>query len=507
MRIVIIISILTLCLIGPSGHSQETFNKRYSFYEGNSGVFSSIVETSDGFLASAISEGTMTIIRLNASGEVLDQNYFQSESIYESLNQNNLQWVNDTVLVHVGLSLDSLDQYRQFLVWLNDAGDTLETKYHTSFFFGQEPIDQWDQVSWYSPRKIVQDADGFIYESAVIRWGASHLRKYNSSGSLIWEILFDEENNHDNVLIECMTWDNENLVLPIYFYKWNGTFETYSYLYFVNPEGEILDEILIPEVTRAINDITRTSGGDFILATNGFSGGSYPRIVKIDNAGDLIWEILFDEDNYSTGQEFTTIEQTIDGHYVVAGQIYDSTPENEQEDGLYNYYGQIIKFTEDGQILWDRRYDGISSLGDNHNINDLKSTLDGGFIFCGESRDGYSLGPNFESPGQQGWIVKLDEFGCLVPGCQNVGVDEIEIKAFIMGPNPAVDHLNIYVGSLHEAAKIVVTDMNGREIKSFNIRSAATTYMLDIDELASGTYVMSLLEQNEVLHSEVLVVE
>jgi hypothetical protein len=101
----------------------------------------------------------------------------------------------------------------------------------------------------------------------------------------------------------------------------------------------------------------------------------------------------------------------------------------------------------------------------------------------------------------------LDEFGCLVPGCQNVGVDEIEIKAFIMGPNPAVDHLNIYVGSLHEAAKIVVTDMNGREIKSFNIRSAATTYMLDIDELASGTYVMSLLEQNEVLHSEVLVVE
>jgi hypothetical protein len=501
------ISSLLFCLICFVGQSQETFNKRYTFYEGGSGFFNSIIETSDGYLASALCGGGISFVQIDHQGNVLNEIYYPNDTALFHLHEDNLQWVNDSTLLHVGRVLNQQNEQHQFLVWLNAQGDTLSTSYHKSYYFDEEPVDQYDQVSWYYPLRIMQDESGNIYESAVLRLAGSHLRKFDAEGNLLWQILFDEENDHDAVRIYSMAMNNGNIVLPIYFYKGFGTFETYSYLYTVSPEGEILEETLIPEVNREIKDIIRTEGGDFILASADYFQGSFPWIVKIDSQGELLWQISFDEDNYGVEQWFSTIDRTQDGHYVVAGQIYDTTPENEEVDGLYNYYGQIVKFTEEGEILWDRRYDGISSIGDSHFANDLKPTSDGGYIFCGQSKDGFSNGPNYEAPSQRGWIVKLDEFGCLVPGCQNVGVDEIEIDAFIMGPNPAVDHLNIYVGQLHEASKIIITDIGGREVKSFHIRNAATTYMLDIDELASGTYVVSLLEQNEILHSEVLVVE
>jgi hypothetical protein len=47
---------------------------------------------------------------------------------------------------------------------------------------------------------------------------------------------------------------------------------------------------------------------------------------------------------------------------------------------------------------------------------------------------------------------------------------------------------------------------NGKLMKSFAVNYANTTYMMDVEEMASGEYVMAFLNDGVVLQSEKLVV-
>ena len=149
----------------------------------------------------------------------------------------------------------------------------------------------------------------------------------------------------------------------------------------------------------------------------------------------------------------------------------------------------------------------------------MKATLDGGVIFCGEARDTYSI---LAPPIQQGWLVKLDECGCLVPGCDSLcsyvgcGVQDTAFfpvfgDHFIIGPNPASQFINIYLGSLEslnlESLNFQLYDIQGKLVYSFNPTTPETTYMLSTENFASGLYVLSLREGERILQQQKIVVE
>ena len=152
---------------------------------------------------------------------------------------------------------------------------------------------------------------------------------------------------------------------------------------------------------------------------------------------------------------------------------------------------------------------------DNHSIKDFKRTADGGYILCGESSGNMTGQPN-----QQGWLLKLDSMGCLVPGChltavENIaGQEEIAIKVY---PNPvqAGEYLNFYIptvqtrliASPHNGLQAHLYNISGKLIQNHSLPSDDATYMLSTDGMAPGTYILQILdERGRVLGAEKIVI-
>ncbi|MEZ4798626.1 MAG: hypothetical protein R2809_02380 [Flavobacteriales bacterium] len=106
-----------------------------------------------------------------------------------------------------------------------------------------------------------------------------------------------------------------------------------------------------------------------------------------------------------------------------------------------------------------------------HYLNSFKETSDGGYVAVGyiEQR-GNNPNPLLESP----WIIKVDEYGCLEPGCQLVNVEEIVIgleNTMSVFPNPVSDICTIEfdlqnsnnLQDILQKAELSIFDMQGKK--------------------------------------------
>jgi hypothetical protein len=246
-------------------------------------------------------------------------------------------------------------------------------------------------------------------------------------------------------------------------------------------------------------------------------------VLKLDTLGNTHWVRTFGEYVAYIRKDFTNLVQTCDGNYV-AGGTWQNKPGSEeipegQNDQDVDEFAYILKLDrESGAIIWERKYRFLEIYGDHHTLIDMKATLDGGVIFCGESRDSYQM---LDAPYQQGWLVKLDECGCLVPGCDTlcryVGCAAIDTTAyfpsvanqFIAGPVPATQFINIYFagGDLDLAqTQFQMYDLQGRLVYSFVPDAANTTYMLSTEKFASGTYLLHLSHNGAKVQEQKIII-
>lgn len=166
--------------------------------------------------------------------------------------------------------------------------------------------------------------------------------------------------------------------------------------------------------------------------------------------------------------------------------------------------------------MWERFYHFVVSQDDDHEIEDLKATPDGGVIFCGEATDGDTDNPDIEFSIQQGWVVKVDACGCLVPRCDEecmVAIDDRETEQpvyFKVGPIPATQYLNVYLPlstvQVLTKPKFALYDMNGCKITEFEASQGNCTYMLVAENYASGTYVLTLLSSDVLVQSKQVII-
>jgi hypothetical protein len=67
--------------------------------------------------------------------------------------------------------------------------------------------------------------------------------------------------------------------------------------------------------------------------------------------------------------------------------------------------------------------------------------------------------------------------------------------------------LHIYqTQQLDKNATYTITDLHGKVIQQFTAPQANTTLILNVDSWTSGTYALSLSENNKLLQSEKIVV-
>ena len=128
-------------------------------------------------------------------------------------------------------------------------------------------------------------------------------------------------------------------------------------------------------------------------------------IVKLDSKGKLVWQKTY---GGSYLDELRSIEQTVDGGYLVGG--YSNSPasgsKTENNKGIGDYW--ILKLNSVGEIEWQKTIGGDQD----DQLYVVHQTDDGNFIVGGNSNSGSS---NEKSKGNESgtdfWVLKLDTLG------------------------------------------------------------------------------------------------
>jgi len=119
------------------------------------------------------------------------------------------------------------------------------------------------------------------------------------------------------------------------------------------------------------NSIQQTKDGGYIVAgwTKSFgSGGLDAFVLKLDSKGELEWQKTF---GGGDSDEVNSIQQTTDGGYIVAGWTYSFG------SGWQDVY--ILKLNSKGEVEWQKTFGGWND----DEANSIQQTIDGGYIVAG----------------------------------------------------------------------------------------------------------------------------
>ena len=336
---------------------------------------------------------------------------------------------------------------------------------------------------------------------------------FDENDEMVWERQWVTENIERP---NAITYHEENLYVIIEEHPTNLLEDNIIYLYKLHPDnGDTEDEWNEPwgfNFTEA-KEMISVEDGIVIVGSVLQEPGELTDacVLKINADGEELWHTIIENPDTTYRRSFTEVVQTADGNYVAAGEWKYRLTEFDEENGNFNDDGWLVKFdAQTGSILWDRKYHYIEDTDDKHEIFDLTACSDGGVAFTGEALDLTINGdPDYEYPLQQGWVVKVDSFGCIVPGCQENSISELnsEKTYFKAGPNPLAQgqNLHIYLGN-EATGTFSLRDAQGKEIKSFSAQGKNTTYTWELD-ISSGSYVLSLVDGNKVLQSQKIIIE
>jgi hypothetical protein len=229
-------------------------------------------------------------------------------------------------------------------------------------------------------------------------------------------------------------------------------------------------------------------------------------LEKFDDSGEQIFlSNYFDQlpklPN-GNGNLYTITEMIIsnDAKFLITGYI----------DGVIDS-GFLIKVSQDGELLWYRFYsppqaEGNDAGGEYVQVYGVTQTSDNGYIMAGEY---------FSSPGnifpegiQTAIAVKVDEYGCLEPGCQIAdAIDEYTLSQLGLEvyPNPATNKINVSVDETIHLDRIRIYNVMGSSILEHATRS--NSEKLDVSDLSPGVYLIEVSTKDHLREVKRVVIE
>ncbi|RLD82484.1 MAG: hypothetical protein DRJ15_01380 [Bacteroidetes bacterium] len=212
-------------------------------------------------------------------------------------------------------------------------------------------------------------------------------------------------------------------------------------------------------------------------------------ISKISPNGEILWT------RSVGGQHLWNkvhgIYQDHNDGYVLCGFRHDSLNSIEWMSSC----GWICKIDENGDSIWWREYEHFDDPEFHLNsLYDIHLTSDGGYVAVGQTATIYDP--------QQVWVLKVDSFGCDTPGCNQVGLadlnkskDATKIEIF---PNPATKYVNIRYSLLITRYSILIYDMFGRLMEEIIVPSGQEEKRLDVSSYPAGLYIAVVKNNSSV---------
>jgi len=251
----------------------------------------------------------------------------------------------------------------------------------------------------------------------------------------------------------------------------------------------------------------------FVFGGEAYAAGGAalrPYIAKLDSTdGSIIWDHEYGPT--ALGTLFFAGKECPNGDLIAAGVTYAAMGmgANNVQKGL------LCRTTSTGDSLWMFAYfSQHDSLTDGTGrFYDVLPTADGGFIAAGAAYFSAS-GNNPQGISQDTWVVKVDGNGCIVPGCNNVGISEQAtnlLDAFSIYPNPAhgsaTIQLSLPPSVASGALQLSVVGSDGRLVMQHPWPQGVSSFSLPVSDLAPGIYYAHVAQGGKWLTGGKLVVE
>lgn len=306
------------------------------------------------------------------------------------------------------------------------------------------------------------------------------LMKLDSNGNKQWHQIYKQSNT---------SFENPNSVIQLP----DGTFYLFGqssisgimkwFLVKTDANGSLLWKKTFNEYPRQAGITILSVGENRILLGGSYStdiNGGAAGIVRgcamlIDTTGNILWSKSYGGTKTS---EFTCISKLND-KYIFAGT-------NSELDLNDRGIGWLFVINLNGDSLYQRLYNSNSIWPEQiYNINNTNN----GFMLSGF---GFTTIDSINS--QDAWLLRVDSFGCITPGCQLVGIDNIsfsreEIKIY---PNPAKDKIQF-----EHSGKILsfrIANYTGKLLMAGNYLENG----INVENLPIGTYVVQVLLEGKV---------
>ncbi|GAB4262092.1 MAG: hypothetical protein Kow0027_29600 [Saprospiraceae bacterium] len=324
------------------------------------------------------------------------------------------------------------------------------------------------------------------YGNSALQEGSASLL-FDSDGGYI---IGGSRNNYNQTTI--------NYLSRTYIIKTDSTGEViWQYL---SPPGKLQDEA---------KAMIKTPDGGLVVASGiGVEVPVHPTlhfinwdaiIFKLDADRNVVWSTPLRGVFPTTQTGLVEMVASADGSgFVAVGKVADDVSGPEPMSGSW-----IVKVSPKGDSLWARYYTIFDGVDVDPTPYDLKQTPDGGYVIVGTTLNLGQTAP--------GWIMKVDEYGCLVPGCHLVNASEEyrerEIRLSLF-PNPASDFLNVwYYSAVGKGASFKVADLQGRILKSFDTKQRDVTLIIPVWDYEPGIYFLQCFEGERLVRTEKFVVE
>ena len=129
---------------------------------------------------------------------------------------------------------------------------------------------------------------------------------------------------------------------------------------------------------ESANSVQQTADGGYIVAgtTDSFDNTSEAYLIKTGADGTLEWQYNYGNADISS---INAVQQTSDGGYVIAGNVY-----NENGDVLSQAY--LARIYANGTLEWRYFFNMVGDDGYCYcTANSVQQTADGGYIMCGQA--------------------------------------------------------------------------------------------------------------------------
>jgi hypothetical protein len=407
-----------------------------------------------------------------------------------------------------------------FLVWYNDQGDTILYREYTNpgFFIksiGLATREEGGHEAHYLLTEEVEDSSSNDSDAV--------LRKISHDGALLWKKRYFSNDLNERPKSIALKDDGSCIMGTWRTNRGGGSQPAHlifarDYIIGVDSSGVLLWEYLSPASEYRLGATAMAPGpdGSLIVASGRgqrleVSPGYYVLewgiglIYQLNAEREIAWEVEFTEPQPSFFfNRFHKLIELSDGSGYVAGGDF-------REPETFDLHGWLVKVSPEGEKLWDRklRYFPPGDPFYEHTIYDLKEAPGGGFVLAGLARH---FGAGWQ--GQQGWLMKVDEHGCLVPGCQLVSTREAgapPAPALHLYPNPASEALYVLLKderiAQRQGAQLRLLDLQGRPLRTWPAGPIdEVTSVLPLQGLPAGVYVLQYVADGQVLGAERVVV-